>query len=86
MLVHGTAVPCVDPGPLQQKRPEPLPCRSPPIRAGVTYPESDIFDTKLPNCAGAPCKGRRAAAQPGAVGCRHQSTLLPEAEALFLAL
>lgn len=85
MPVRGTAVPCVDPGPLQQQRPEPIPCRSPPIRPGVTYPESDMFDTKLSNCAGAPRKGHRAASQPRAVRHRRQSNLLLEA-GLFLAL
>lgn len=84
MPVHGTAVPRVDPGPLQQQRP--IPRRSPSIRPAVTYPERDVFDTKLSNCAGAPCKGQGAASQPGAVGCRHQSTLLLGAEGLFLAL
>lgn len=36
----------LDPGPLQQQRPEPTPHRSPLIRPGVTYPESD---TMTPN-------------------------------------
>lgn len=57
MLFHGIALPHVDPGPLQQQRPEPIPPSSPPVRPGVTYSESDTFDSKLPNCAGAPCKG-----------------------------
>lgn len=86
MPVYGTTVPHMDPGPLQEQRPELIHCRSPPIRPGVTYPESDMFDTKLSNCAGAPCRGHWAASQPGAVGHRHQSTLLLEAEGLFLVL
>jgi len=62
------------------------PSQPPPVRPGVTYPESDTFDTKVWSCAGAPREGHRAASQPGAVGCRHQSTLLLEAGGLFLVL
>ena len=83
---RGTAVPCVEPGPLQQQKREAIPRSSPPIRPGVTYSESDMFDTKLSTCAGAPHEGHQAVFQPGAVGCRHGSTLLLEAEGLFLVL
>lgn len=46
MPVHGTAAPHLDPGPLQQQKLELTPHRSPLIRPGVTYPESD---TMTPN-------------------------------------
>lgn len=47
MPVRGTAAPPhLEPGPLQQQRPQLTPHRSPLIRPGVTYPESD---TVTPN-------------------------------------
>lgn len=68
MPVHGTAVPCMDPGPLEQQRL--IPHRSPPVRPGVTSPKVTCL---TPNCAAAPCKEHQAVSQPGAVGCRHRA-------------